>query len=154
MPFQYLTSDPNKLTQDCTATVDGWFSCIHQVEPMCPPTLAPPGEYDWTGASFGPPESTTQMANWSVQSFLHSSRQKVSTLYNRWLFPAKFPLLMAGSGPHLTDDSLGQSEPTMQTASRLVQLFSHSDHRVSLYFTMADSFPQNCPSHPGIWTSI
>jgi len=38
-------------------------------------TLAPPGEYDWTCASFGPPKSTTQTANWSVQQFLHSSRR-------------------------------------------------------------------------------
>jgi len=33
-------------------------------------TWAPPGEYDWTCASFGPPESTTQTANRSVQPFL------------------------------------------------------------------------------------
>jgi len=31
--------------------------------------LAPPGEYDLTSASFGPPESTTQTANRSVQPF-------------------------------------------------------------------------------------
>jgi len=40
-------------------------------------TWAPLGKYDWTCASFGPPESTTQMTNWSVQPFLHSSQQKV-----------------------------------------------------------------------------
>jgi len=44
-------------------------------------TLSPPGEYDWTCASFGPPESTTQMASRSVQLFLHSSRQGVTTFY-------------------------------------------------------------------------
>jgi len=37
-------------------------------------TLAPPGKYDWTSASFGPLESTTQRVNRSVQPFLHSSR--------------------------------------------------------------------------------
>jgi len=29
-------------------------------------TLAQPGEYDWSCASFGPPESTIQTANRSV----------------------------------------------------------------------------------------
>jgi len=32
-------------------------------------TLAPPGEYDWICASFGPPESTTQTAFRSVNPF-------------------------------------------------------------------------------------
>ena len=47
---------------------------------MCPHegTLAPPAEYNWTCASFGPPGSTTQMANRPVQPFLHSSQQTVS----------------------------------------------------------------------------
>ena len=40
-------------------------------------TLAPPGEYDWTCASFGPAESTTHTANRSVQPFLHSLRKSV-----------------------------------------------------------------------------
>ena len=39
--------------------------------------LAPPGEYNWTCASFGLPESTTQTANRSVQPFLHRSRKIV-----------------------------------------------------------------------------
>jgi len=56
----------------------------------------------WTHADFGPLESTTQMANWLVQPFLHSSRQKVSILYNRQPFPQKLPLPTGGSGPHLT----------------------------------------------------
>jgi len=43
----------------------------------CVGMLAPPGEYDRTGASFRSPESTTQSANRSVQPFLHSSRQRV-----------------------------------------------------------------------------
>jgi len=40
-------------------------------------TLAPPGEYDWTCASFGPLESTTLTANPLVQPFLYSSEQNV-----------------------------------------------------------------------------
>jgi len=55
-------------------------------------TLAPPDEYDWTWASFGPPKSTTQMPNRSVQLFLHSSRQKVPTFYNGRPFPQNCPL--------------------------------------------------------------
>jgi len=38
---------------------------------------APPGEYNWTCASFSPPESTTETASWSVQSFLPCSLQSV-----------------------------------------------------------------------------
>jgi len=45
-------------------------------------TLAPPVEYDWTCASFGPLESTTETGNGSVQPFLHSLQQEVSILYN------------------------------------------------------------------------
>jgi len=86
-------------------------------------TLAPPGEYDWTCA--GPPKSTTQMADRSVQPFLHSWRQKVPILYNGRLFPLKLPILMGDLDPHLTLYSLGQSKPTIQTASRLVQPFLH-----------------------------
>jgi len=58
-------------------------------------TLAPPGEYDWTCANFGPPESTTQVANWSVQPFLHNSQQKVPILYSGWL-TSKLTLLLGG----------------------------------------------------------
>jgi len=50
-----------------------------------------------------------------------------------------------GSGPHLTDDSLGPSKPINQTASPSVQLFCTDNRRVSLYFTMVRPFPsQNC----------
>jgi len=42
-------------------------------------------------ASFGPPESTTQTANRSVQPFLHSSQQSVPILYNGRPFSPNFP---------------------------------------------------------------
>jgi len=61
-------------------------------------TLSPPGEYDWTCASFSTPESTAQTANRSVQPFLHHSRQKVPILYNGGPSP-KLPLLVGESGP-------------------------------------------------------
>ena len=88
-------------------------------------TLAPPREYDWTSASFGPPKSTTQTANWSVQPFYHSSRHKVpNSLYFTAgaPFPQNCPFPWR-SGPHITQDSLGPSEPTTQTAYRSVQPF-------------------------------
>jgi len=54
----------------------------------------------------------------------------------------KLPLLVGGSGSHLTHNSLGHSEPTIQMASRSVQpLSSTGDCRVSLYFTMGRCFP-------------
>jgi len=61
-------------------------------------TLAPPGKYDWTCASFSLPESTTKTASRSVKPLLHSSRQKVSILYNGRLFPPKLSLSIGGSG--------------------------------------------------------
>jgi len=57
-------------------------------------TLAPSGEYEWTSASFGPPESTTQRANRSLQLFLHSWRNKVPILYNGCPFPQKLSIPM------------------------------------------------------------
>ena len=40
-------------------------------------TLAPPGKYNRPRAFFGPPKSTTQTTNQSVQPFSHNSRQIV-----------------------------------------------------------------------------
>jgi len=88
-------------------------------------TLAPPGEYDWTYAFFGPPKSITQMAIRSVQPFFHSARQNVPILYNGRPFPKNCPVPMGDLGPHLMHGSFGQSKPTTQTASRSVQLFLH-----------------------------
>ena len=50
-------------------TVQSYSSCAGNV-PSHKGILAPPGEYYWKCASFRPPESTTQTANWSVQPFL------------------------------------------------------------------------------------
>jgi len=61
-------------------------------------TLAPPGEYDWTCASFGLLKSTTETANESVQPFLHSLRQKVPILYNGRL-STRIALSHRRSGP-------------------------------------------------------
>jgi len=72
---------------------------------MSSATLGPPGEYGWncahgwTCASIGLPDFTVQMANRSVQPFLHSSRQKVSILYNWCLFSRKLHLLTRDEDP-------------------------------------------------------
>jgi len=60
--------------------------------------LAPPGEYDWICASFGPLESTTQTANRSVKPFLHSSQQNVPIIYNGRPYPLELPLQMGDHG--------------------------------------------------------
>ena len=98
-------------------------------------TLVTPGEYDGTCASFGPPESTTQMANQSVQLFLHSARQKVPILYNGRPFLPNYPFLWGDMDPHPSYDSLGPSEPIIHTVSLSVQPFCTDDRTVSLYFT-------------------
>jgi len=88
--------------------------------------MVPPGEYDWTCASFdcfAPPKFTTQMANLSVQPFLHSSRQKTPIVFSGRPFPQKFSIPIGGSVPRLIYDSLAPSGPATQTASRSVLPF-------------------------------
>jgi len=127
--------------------------------PLHEGTLAPPGKYDWTCASFGPPESTTQMANRLVQLFLHRSWQKAPILYNGRPFPPKkMPIPCGHLDPYLIPYSLGTSEPISQTASWLVELFLHRwPHSVPILYngTPLSPSPQNCPipwgdldSHP------
>ena len=82
-------------------------------------TLAPPGEYDSTCASFGPAESTTHTANRSVQPFLHSLRKSVVG----HALPLIIMPLRIGIWLHLMHASLGTSEFKTQTASRSVQPF-------------------------------
>jgi len=57
-------------------------------------TLAPPGKYDWTCASFSPLKSTTDTANGLLQPFLHSLWQKVPILYIGHPYPPELPLPM------------------------------------------------------------
>jgi len=92
-----------------------------------PLIIAP--SHEWSGphlihASLGPVESITQTVSRSVQPFLHRSRQSVAILYNGPpLSPLKLQIPKGDLGSHLTRDSLGPSEPTIQTASRSVQPF-------------------------------
>jgi len=68
-------------------------------------------------------------------------------------FPPKSPIPMGGSGPHLTYDSLGQSEPTSPQPKQHHRRFSRfcTDYcSVSLYFTMGRPFLLKlAPSHGG-----
>ena len=118
-------------------------------------TLAPPGEYNWTCASFGPPESTTQTAYRSVQLFLHSSRQKVSILYNGRPFPRKLPLLMGDLD--LIWFVIPWTHPSQQSngisiaLAFLVQMTTECPS--TLQWDVPNSPPpQNCPLPWGIWT--
>jgi len=130
------------------AAVYGWFNVIRQVTATCPPipyesTLAPPGEYDWTCASFGPPQSTTETANGSVQ---HSLRQKVPILYNGRAYPPELPLPM-GDGP----------------AVHVTQCFrpmrAHNPNGTSIGSAVFAQMTTECyytglpVAHVGIWTS-
>ena len=55
-----------------------------------------------THAYLDPPESISQAASWSVQLFLHSSRQTIPKLHNGPpLSHSKLPLRIGGFGPHL-----------------------------------------------------
>jgi len=103
-------------------------------------TLTPPGEYDWTCASFGSRESTTQTANQSAQTFLHRSQHKVPILYSGRPFPSKMPLLL-GSRPHPWAILSPQSKRHHDRFSR----FRTGDRRMSLYFTIGRHFPSKLP---------
>jgi len=81
-------------------------------------TLAPPGEYDWTCASFRSLKSTTQTANRSVQPFLHISRQKLPIFYNGRPYPPELLLPMGDLDPRAIHGSLILPESSTQTASR------------------------------------
>ena len=99
----------------CYSTGDGKVS-FHKG------TLAPPGEYDWSCASFGPLESTTETGNGSVQPFLHNLRQKVPILYNGRPCPP-FPWGIWTS--HVTHNAFGPCDSTTQMAPRSVQSSLH-----------------------------
>jgi len=69
-------------------------------------------------------------------------------------FPQNCPFSWGGDlDPYLTHDSLSQTKPTVQTASRLVQLFLHRWLQGVLILYNGCPFPpQNCPFPWGIWT--
>jgi len=60
---------------------------------------------------------------WLIGSTV-SAELTAESLYTKVTLSSKIAPSHGGSGPHLIHDSLGQSEQTLQTASRSVQLFS------------------------------
>jgi len=95
-------------------------------------TLAPPGEYDWTCASFGLLESTPQpkrqMDRFSRFAQLTAESADIGLLYNGRPYPPELPLQMGDLDRHVTHDALGPCErtnSTTQTAPRSVQPCLH-----------------------------
>jgi len=87
-------------------------------------TLAPPGEYDWTCASFGHPSpQPKRQVDW-LSHFCTAHGRKSLYFTMGAPFPQNCPFLW-GSGPHLIYDSLGPPEHTTQKASQSVQPFLH-----------------------------
>ena len=112
------------MTTGRIAAAHGRFSGIRQVAQCASHIIH---------ASLGPPDSKSQTASRTVQPFLHNLRESVPILHNGPPFsPLKIANSHRGSGPHLIHNSLSQSEPETQTASRFFQPFVHSS-------------PQSCP---------
>jgi len=104
-------------------------------------TLAPPGKYDWTCASFLPLESTTELANGSVQLFLHSLRQKVPILYNGRPYPSELPLPMRNLDlPCNTMLSAYTSPQPKRHLNRFSRLCT-DDHGVSILYNALPVLP-------------
>jgi len=113
-------------------------------------TLALPGEYDRTCASFSPLESTIQTANRSVQPFLHSSRQKVAIL-TMGCSPKTLPLAMGNldwipsntwfSGPTLVLNLNG--------ISIVSAVFAYTTAECHYTLQWDAPSPQNCSFHEG-----
>ena len=92
-PKRQINRSVQRFLHNSRQSVVGYIGATWRIRlKLC--TLAASGKYGSTCASFGPPESTTQTANRSVQLFHHSSRQKVHILNNGRPFPPKLPLLM------------------------------------------------------------
>jgi len=117
----------SNLTQGHIAASDGRFNRVRQVATMCPPMRA-----HWRHLA-----NTIELVLPSAHSSPQPERQidrfsRICTAHGRkslyFTMGAPFPKIVhfhGGSGPHLIYDSLGQSEPTTQTASPSVQSFLH-----------------------------
>jgi len=107
-------------------------------------TLAPPSKYDWTCASFGPPESTTkqQIHRFSRFCTAHGKKSLHFTMGN--LSPKISPS-HGDLDVHLIYHSFGHSEITIQMAWRSIQPFSHRwpQSVPTLYY--GRPFPQKLP---------
>ena len=118
-------------------------------------TLAPPGEYHWTCASFGPLESTTETANGSVQPLLHSLRQKVPIIYNRHPYPPELPLPLGDLNLLCNTWCFRPMRVHSPNGTSIGSQFLHIWPRcVSMLYNGLPVSPlKTAPSHVGIWTS-
>jgi len=110
-------------------------------------TLAPPGEYDWTCASFGPLESTTETANGSVQPFFCTDYDRKclyftmgASVYQNCPFPWGIWT------SHVTHDAFGPCDSITQMAPRSVQSSLHRWSRsVSILYNGLPVPPSKLP---------
>jgi len=77
-------------------------------------------------AFLGPPEFKSQTASRSVQPFFAQLHGRVSLHFTMGRVSLQNSPCHGDLDPYLIRDSLDPSEPTTQTASRLVQQFLHS----------------------------
>jgi len=122
--------------------------------------LAPPGKYNWNCAHWCHLVNTIELVphaatlspqpKWQIDGFSHFC----TTHHRKSLYftmddplPQNCPFSsIGGSRPHLIYDSLGHSEPTIQTTSWSGQPFVFAQVTAEcLYFTMAALSPQNWP---------
>ena len=101
------------------------FNRIRQVAPMCRPMWAHWRHLANTIEIMLPSAHLSPQPKWQIDRFncFCTDHGRKSILYNGRPFPPKLPFLMSDLDPRLIRDSLGLSEPTIQTASRLVQPF-------------------------------
>jgi len=107
-------------------------------------TLAPPGEYDWTCASLGPPKPKRQIDRFS--GFCTSSRQKVPIFTMGVPFIQNCPFPLGDLDP--MNFVIPWTSPSPQPKRHLDRFsrFCTDDRGVCLHFTMGHPFsPQNCP---------
>jgi len=137
--FSMITSGQSNLTTGRIAAAHGRFVGIRQVALVWPLLYTLP----WAHPS--------RNTKWHLDQFsrICTANGRVAIFYN-----GPPPLKIAHSRgdldpPTILHDSLGQSEPTTQAASRLVQPFCTDHHRVSLYFTTGrrPSLLKIVPSH-------
>jgi len=121
------TSKNEQVVKVTTSPPDGRFNRIRQVAPMCPHGKAHWHHLANTIELVLP--SATQVHNPNGKSIgsavaAQPLAESPYTLQRATLSP-KIAASQGGSGPNLTHDSLGPSEPTNQTASVSVQPFLH-----------------------------
>ena len=103
------------------------------------------GKYDWTCSFFRPRETTTQMANWSVQPFC-IAHSRVSSGKLHYLETRLNLCTLVQPGEYTwTCASFDPPDSTNKTANQSVQPFLHSSwQKVPILYTGRPFLP-NCP---------